>query len=157
LQNPGRVKPAFSHWLASYTLLSHVFFMIAFICTQAPWWLIFITNILCLLSLCYRWKRDVTCTLKTSIIDVTPPISTSGKEDLSQLKQPLLWELTLGNGQIIKATLRGSTRVLSWIVILHFGKGFKRYYLPIFFDALNPDQFRRLKVYLRMECKKVMS
>lgn len=90
--------------------------------------------------------------LKHSVV-IAIPSGTIPNESI----QPLRWQLVLGRGQKINAKLQGSTLVLAWLVVLHFRVGLRAYFVPIFPDALSAQQFRRLRVYLRMSCKKAFA
>lgn len=62
------------------------------------------------------------------------------------------WLLTLGSGAERQATLSPSTFLSLPLVVLNFRSGrLRRHALPLFADALDPDQMRRLRQRLRMD------
>ena len=62
------------------------------------------------------------------------------------------WRINLVSGREIEATLSPSTFVSVPLVVLNLRLGrLRRRGLPLFSDALNPDQHRRLRQRLRIE------
>jgi hypothetical protein len=59
------------------------------------------------------------------------------------------WEVLRRNGPVT-ATLAGSTVAVSWIVILHLVTETGIVAIPIVRDSVDPESFRRLRVYLRV-------
>ena len=61
-----------------------------------------------------------------------------------------LWEIIPARGEdALIARLETSTVVTPWIVLLHLSTESTRFALPLCRDALDPESFRRLRVYLR--------
>ena len=67
-----------------------------------------------------------------------------------QLKPDESWELHLANGEKLEASLLGSTIANPWFVLLHFKAEKKKYSLLIPRDGLEPEDFRRLRVALKV-------
>ncbi|WP_041447129.1 protein YgfX [Thiocystis violascens] len=62
------------------------------------------------------------------------------------------WLLTLNSGAEIEASLSPATFVSLPLVVLNFRSGrLRRHALPLFADALDPEQLRRLRQRLRMD------
>lgn len=59
------------------------------------------------------------------------------------------WEIHFTNRTVL-AQLAPSTVVTTWLVILHLTTSQQRIAIPICRDALDPESFRRLRVYLRI-------
>jgi len=54
------------------------------------------------------------------------------------------------DGQAIPGRLEADTLVTPWIVILNLKLPSRRLALPIFRDAVDPESFRQLRVYLKL-------
>lgn len=67
-----------------------------------------------------------------------------------RLKSDGRWELQLDDGKREEACLLGSSLVNPVFVILHFHSGKKRRSLLICRDSLETEEFRRLRVALRV-------
>ena len=62
------------------------------------------------------------------------------------------WTLTLVSGRELEATILPATFSSTWLVVLNFRCGrWPWCSLPLFPDALDADQLRRLRVRLRLE------
>jgi toxin CptA len=62
------------------------------------------------------------------------------------------WALRLRSGAEIDARLSAATFVSQYLVVLNLRCGrWRRFALPLFGDALDPDTLRRLRVRLRLE------
>ncbi|MBK5963698.1 hypothetical protein CCR95_06265 [Thiocystis minor] len=62
------------------------------------------------------------------------------------------WLLTLNSGAEIEASLSPATFVSLPLVVLNFRSGrLRRHVLPLFADALDPEQLRRLRQRLRID------
>ena len=59
------------------------------------------------------------------------------------------WEVLM-DGQAIPGRLEADTLVTPWIVILNLKLPSRRLALPIFRDAVDPESFRQLRVYLKL-------
>jgi hypothetical protein len=59
------------------------------------------------------------------------------------------WEIIL-HDQTVLALLAPSTILTPWLVILHLTAGKRKFAIPICRDSLDPESFRKLRVYLRI-------
>lgn len=59
------------------------------------------------------------------------------------------WEVLM-DGRAIPGRLEADTLVTPWIVILNLKLPSRRLALPIFRDAVDPESFRQLRVYLKL-------
>lgn len=59
------------------------------------------------------------------------------------------WEIIFPN-RILIAQLGPGTVITTWLVILHLTTPQRHYAIPICRDAVDPESFRRLRVYLRL-------
>ena len=59
------------------------------------------------------------------------------------------WEVIRRAGSVT-AILAGSTVATRWIVILHLVSDNEKIAIPILRDSVDPESFRRLRVYLRV-------
>ncbi|MDD1650235.1 MAG: hypothetical protein LUO80_07555 [Methylococcaceae bacterium] len=59
------------------------------------------------------------------------------------------WEIIF-HDQTVLALLAPSTILTPWLVILHLTAGNRKFAIPICRDALDPESFRQLRVYLRI-------
>jgi hypothetical protein len=59
------------------------------------------------------------------------------------------WEIIL-HDQTVLALLAPSTILTPWLVILHLTAGNRKFAIPICRDAVDPESFRKLRVYLRI-------
>lgn len=59
------------------------------------------------------------------------------------------WEVLM-NGKATTGRLEADTLVTPWLVILNLRMPSRRLALPIFRDAVDPESFRQLRVYLKL-------
>jgi len=59
------------------------------------------------------------------------------------------WQIDAGNG-FEAIQIRPSTVITPWLIVLHYCLTNRKHYLPIFCDALNTADFRKLLVQLKV-------
>lgn len=59
------------------------------------------------------------------------------------------WQIDVGNG-FEAIQIRPSTVITPWLIVLHYNVVSRKFYLPIFCDALNTADFRKLIVQLKV-------
>ena len=133
---PLLVEPRFSRRLAAYVVLTHLAAGAAVLALPGAWRLLVLGVGA---SLVYQLYASVLRRAPWSI--------------RSALWQPDgIWHITLVSGTELEATLSPSTFVGVPLVVLNLRLGPMRYRaLPLFSDALDADQHRRLRQRLRIE------
>lgn len=59
------------------------------------------------------------------------------------------WQLKLQKDNFQAVEILPGSWMCVWLIVLHYRLENRVYALPIFCDAMHPDEFRRLRVYLR--------
>ncbi len=135
---PIRVDLGFSEQLAGYLLAAHLSALFLVIILDQGIYLSCCLFTLIVLSLIYWWQRDLARSMDESVIGV----------DWSDTRG---WMLRLKNGDSLRAVLCPSSIISRHLIILHFNAdGIGRSALAIPGDATGKNQFRRLRVLLRM-------
>ena len=128
------LSPKPSRALATFLLGVHALSFLAAWLNPLPVWLRSLIALGVLLSLWLNVRRS---RAETEIIGL-------------RIKPDVAWDLHTREGPIIEASLLGSSLVNPWFVLLHFRAEKKRYSLLICRDSLNAEEFRRLRVTLRV-------
>ena len=131
------IQPQFSPRLATFIVLTHLLAAAAVIgLPPAPWWLLLIPIGI---SLIYQGLLHVLYRMPWSIRTLT--WQTDGT-----------WTIAFVSGAPIEARLSPSTFVSVPLVVLNLHHGLiRRWSLPLFGDAIDADQLRRLRQRLRIE------
>lgn len=135
-QPPLLVRPRFSIRLALFVVLTHVLAGAALIAVpRSPWQLLAVPVAA---SLGYQWWVHVLRRAPWSI------------ESLVWDAQGV-WHIELVSGARSEARLSPSTFVSVPLVVLNLSRSWRRWSLPLFADALDPEQHRHLRQRLRIE------
>lgn len=133
---PLLIRPLFSWRLAILVLLTHAAALAALLALPAPWGLMSITV---LISLIYQGHVRVLQRAPWSIRSLVWQADGT-------------WIIGLVSGREIEAALSPSTFVSVPLIVINLHRGhLRRWSLPLFTDALDADQLRRLRQRLRID------
>lgn len=135
-QPPLPIRPGFSPRLAAFVLLTHLLAAAAVLGLPAGPWQILLIPVAA--SLAYHaWVhvlRRAPWSIRALLWDAQGT-----------------WHIELRSGAAIEARLSPSTFVSVPLVVLNLYRGWRRWSLPLFADALDPQLHRRLRQRLRIE------
>ena len=136
-QPPLLIQPRFSRRLAAFVALAHLLAVAAILTLPgAPWLLLLIPVGL---SLGYQVHVRVLCRAPWSIVSATWQADGT-------------WTIVFLSGAQTEARIAPSTFVSVPLVVLNLRRGhFRCWALPLFADALDSEQLRRLRQRLRIE------
>lgn len=133
---PLLIEPGFSRRLAAYVVLIHVAAGAAALALPGAWPLLVLVVAA---SLAYQLIVQV---LRRAPWSVRSVLWQSGGT----------WRITLVSGQELEVNLSPSTFVSVPLIVLNLRQGrLRRRSLPLFSDALDPEQHRRLRQRLRID------
>lgn len=136
--NPIKINLGFSIWLTSYLLLTHVSALLLLLFLDIGLFLYITLTSLTVLSLIYHWRQDLPNLCANSVIGI----------DWSADRG---WLIRLKDGSKIKGLLCQSSFVSRFILLLNFKTAdHARRRVAVASDAIDGEQFRRLRVLLRM-------
>jgi toxin CptA len=132
---PLPIRPGFSHRLALFVSLTHALAALAMLGLPGHWRLLLIPVVA---SLVYQFAVSVLRLAPWSIRSLVWMADGT-------------WHLILVSGTELDARLSPSTFVSVPLVVLNLRRGLWRYRsVPLFSDALDPEQSRRLRQRLRI-------
>ncbi|AUB80813.1 protein YgfX [Candidatus Thiodictyon syntrophicum] len=135
-QPPLLIQPRFSRRLAAFVALTHLLTAAAILALPGTAWLLLIPVGL---SLTYQFYVRVLGRAPWSIRAATWQADGT-------------WTIALRSGTETEVRLAPSTFVSVPLVVLNLRRGHvRRWALPLFADALDPEQLRRLRQRLRIE------
>jgi toxin CptA len=130
------LRPRLSRRLAAFVLLTHLLASAAVLALPGHWPLLLLPVAA---SLVYQWRVHVLRRAPWSIQSMVWEADGT-------------WHIALVSGREVEALLSPSTFVSVPLVVLNLRSGkLRRWSLPLFADALDPDQLRRLRQRLRIE------
>lgn len=133
---PLLIEPRFSRRLAAFVLLSHAAAGVAVLALPGAWRLLVVPVAACL---AYQLTVQVLRRAPWSIRSVL-------------WQSDGTWRIALISGRELEATLSPSTFLSVPLIVLNLRLGrLRRRSLPLFSDALDPDQLRRLRQRLRID------
>ncbi len=133
---PLLIRPRFSWRLAALVLATHAAALAALLALPAPWSLMAIAVVI---SLIYQGHVRVLRRAPWSILSLVWQADGT-------------WIIGLVSGREIEAILSPSTFVSVPLIVINLRRGhLRRWSLPLFTDALDPDQLRRLRQRLRID------
>lgn len=136
--NPLKINLGFSIWLTAYLLLAHLSALVLIFILDLEIYIQVGLAAITLLSLIYHWRRDLPHLCSNSVIGI----------DWSADRG---WLIRLKDGRKIKALLCPSSFVSRSILLLNFKTAdHARRRVAIANDAIDCEQFRRLRVLLKM-------
>ena len=137
LPAPIRIDLGFSQILAGYLLAAHLSALFLVIALDLEIFLSCGLFVLIILSLFYYWQRDLSRSRDKSVIGI----------DWDEARG---WLLRFKNGDALRTVHCPSSFISRYIVILYLKlDGSVKRKITIPSDAVNSDQFRRLRVLLR--------
>lgn len=135
-QPPLTLRPRLSRRLAAFVLLTHLLASAAVLALPGYWPLLLLPVAA---SLAYQLQVHVLRRAPWSIQSI-------------RWEADGTWRIAQVSGREIEARLSPSTFVSLPLVVLNLRSGMlRRWSLPLFADALDPDQLRRLRQRLRIE------
>jgi len=136
--NPLKVDLGFSIWLTAYLLLTHLSALVLILFLGLEIYIQIGLTAITLLSLTYHWRRDLPHLCSNSVIGI----------DWSTDRG---WLIRLKDGRKIKGILCPSSFVSRSILLLNFKTAdHARRRVAVASDSIDGEQFRRLRVLLRM-------
>ncbi|WP_295430498.1 protein YgfX [uncultured Thiodictyon sp.] len=136
-QPPLLIQPRFSRRLAAFVALTHLLAAAAILALPGAAWLLLLIPVG--LSLTYQFYVRVLGRAPWSIRAATWQADGT-------------WTIVLLSGTETEARLAPSTFVSVPLVVLNLRRGYvRRWALPLFADALDREQLRRLRQRLRIE------
>ncbi len=135
---PLRIIPGFSNWIAIYLLLIHFSALILILFIDLNIYLLIPSATLIISSLIYHWRKDVLHLEANSVIGIYWEPKSG-------------WMVEMIDGDRLRVELCPTSFTNRYVVILHFKttvRGRCRVTIPR--DAIDSDQFRRLKVMLKV-------
>lgn len=118
-----------SHWLERAVIAVHLLAIVAALANPLPGWSQALFAAVIIINGVATWRR----------LDRVRGLTLATDGD---------WEVVFRDG-VRFARLASSTVVTPWIVILHLSTEGGALAIPICRDAVDPESFRRLRVYLR--------
>jgi toxin CptA len=135
-QPPLSLSPRFSPRLAAFVLLTHLLAAAAVLGLPGPWPMLLLPVAA---SLAYQLQVHVRRRAPWSIRSILWAADGT-------------WRVALVSGREIEARLCPSTFVSVPLLVINLRSGpLRRWSLPLFADALDPEQLRRLRQRLRIE------
>lgn len=152
---PLVIQPQRSRWLTAIIVFSHlavlVFTLTLLALSILP---TFALTALVSLSLIYYYRRHISASLAGSVLQAKHLMPSGVHKDtdaVTDSTHDLQWHITLQSGKHLHVRLLPSSFVSNYLVILIFSdQQKKRYSLIVAADAVPADQFRQLKIRVRL-------